>query len=64
MMIFALNDLDPAVRHAAREGLRFTSRKFTGFGLRAEATQEARRAAIGQWKDWYISLRPDAEFLE
>ena len=64
VLIFALTDPDPRVVWKARDGLRFTSRKFTGFGLPDQFSEQERRDVITQWKEWYLSIRPDAEFLD
>lgn len=58
-LIYALSDPDGRVVKAARDGLRFSSRKFKGFGLPDEPTAEERRQAISDWKTWYRSIRPE-----
>jgi len=63
-LVYALSDPDARVMRAARDGLRFHSRKFAGFGLGDDPSQEERQQAIKAWKDWYLSIRPDALFLE
>ena len=62
MLIRALDDRDPEVMLAARDGLRRLSRKFDGFGMPDEPTDEQRGQAIEKWKAWYLSIRPDTEF--
>ena len=63
VLIFALSDPDHRVATAARDGLRFISRKFNGFGMPDVPSNAERRAAIEKWKEWYLSIRPDAEML-
>jgi hypothetical protein len=64
VLIFALDDPDTRVARAARDGLRFISRKFGGFGLTFPAEAGQRQRAIAAWKQWYATIRPDAMFLE
>lgn len=62
-LIYALGDANLDVVREARDALRRMSRKPSGFGLPERPTSEAdRRAAIAQWKAWYLAVRPDAEF--
>ncbi len=62
-LIYALSDPDPRVAVAARDGLRFTSRKFDGFGLSDNPDAGEAAAVTEKWKQWYLSLRPNAKFL-
>ncbi|RCS55940.1 hypothetical protein DTL42_00685 [Bremerella cremea] len=62
-LIYALSDPDPRVAIEARDALRFVSRKIDGFGMPSDPTPPEREAAIQKWKDWYLSLRPNAIFL-
>ena len=48
----------------ADRGLRFLSRKFEGVGLPEQPSAGDIQAAIRAWKEWYKSVRPDAEFLD
>jgi hypothetical protein len=64
VLIYALSDPDMRVVREADKGLRFISRKFEGVGLPEEPKPEQARAAIGAWKAWYQSIRPNAEFLD
>lgn len=59
-LIFALTDPDKRVVIEARNGLRFISRKFEGFGLPTEYKETQLADAIERWKDWYLSIRPNA----
>jgi hypothetical protein len=73
-LIYALSDPDPATVLEARDGLRRISRKFDGFGLpdypldEGEAAVEdwriQQRAAVAEWKKWYLAVQPDAKFEE
>ena len=44
----------------ARNGLRFISRNFDGFGPPDEFTEQQRFESIDNWKKWYKSIRPTA----
>jgi hypothetical protein len=59
-LIFALSDPDPRVMRMARGGLRFISRKFSGFGLADSPTDQQRKSAIEAWQQWYSTIRPEA----
>jgi hypothetical protein len=61
-LIYALSDPDSRVVQSARDALRFVSRKFEGFGFEISQGEAAQAAAIKRWKDWFLSIRPDAEF--
>lgn len=62
LLIEALNDPDPGIFRAARLGLQFISRRFST-GVRSDEPNRAERnAEIDQWKQWYLSIRPDADF--
>jgi HEAT repeat protein len=61
-LIYALSDPDLRVMKTARDGLRFSSRKLGGFGLRDEPTPKERSEAIKAWKQWYLAIRPEAFF--
>jgi hypothetical protein len=63
-LIYALSDPDPRVARAARDGLRFISRRLEGFGLSPSLTPNDRGPAILKWKQWYRSIRPDAPLLD
>jgi hypothetical protein len=69
LLIFALNDPELGVVQAARDALRFTSRRFESFGpeipegtYEVEKFEKDRRKAIAEWKAWYLSVRPDHQF--
>ena len=59
-LIYALSDPDRRIVVEARNGLRFISRRFAGFGLPNDFTEKQRFEAISAWKEWYLALRPDA----
>ncbi|MCA9249152.1 MAG: hypothetical protein KDA42_18645, partial [Planctomycetales bacterium] len=61
-LIYALSDPNMAVMREARDGLRFVSRKFDGFGLGDKPTKEEVYVATEQWKAWYRTIRPQAYF--
>jgi hypothetical protein len=61
-LIAALDDPEWRVVLAADEGLRFLGRKLTSVDLGVTANNSVRQAAIKHWKDWYLAVRPDAEF--
>ena len=63
-LIFALSDPDTSVKRFARDGLRFISRKFDGFGMPDQASEAQSRQAQQRWKDWYLTMRPGYVFLE
>ena len=62
VLILALDDADPAVNRAAGEGLHQLSRKLGVFELSPQPTEAERRNLIQNWKAWYSSIRPDAQF--
>lgn len=59
-LIYAMTDPDDRVVREARDGLRFVSRKFNGFGLGDNFTDSERYNAIDRWKTWYRLVRPSA----
>ena len=63
-MIFALSDPDTSVRRYARDGLRFISRKFDGFGMPNDPTQGDLQQAQQKWRDWYRTMNPKHVFLD
>lgn len=63
-LIFGLSDGDHMVRKYARDGLRFISRKFEGFGMPDEPTNAEIRDAQRKWRAWYLTMRPDYVFLD
>ena len=64
VLIFALSDPDQRVARAARDGLRFVSRKLNGFGLADRPEDGEWRALQNQWKKWYLSIDPNGSLIE
>ena len=62
-LIYALTDPAPQVAREARDGLRFISRKFYGFGMPIPATKEQAISAQDKWTEWYLSIRPEGELM-
>lgn len=63
-LIFALSDPDESVRLYARDGLRFLSRKFDGFGMPKRPNTVQVEQAQQKWRDWYRSVNPKYVFLD
>jgi hypothetical protein len=57
-LIFALSDPDPRIVRAARDGLRFISRKVNGFGLSDSSSEAQQQKAQASWKAWLRSVKP------
>lgn len=62
-LIYALSDPAVQVAREARDGLRFLSRKFSGFSMPVPATKQQAMAAQQKWTDWYLSIRPEGELM-
>ena len=63
-LIFALSDPDQSVRRYARDGLRFLSRKFEGFGMPDQPNVAEIETAQQDWRDWYRTMNPKHVFLD
>jgi hypothetical protein len=63
-LLYALTDPDRRVVLEARNGLRFISRSFEGYGPPDEFTEQQRFEALDKWKNWYKSIRPTAVLEE
>ena len=63
VLIYALSDPDLRVVREARDGLRFISRKFQGFGMPDNLDASNRSAAIEKWREWFRSIQPGASFI-
>jgi HEAT repeat protein len=63
-LLYALTDPDRRVVLEARNGLKFISRSFEGYGPPDDFTQEQRFEALDKWKNWYKSIRPSAVLEE
>jgi hypothetical protein len=61
-LIYALSDPDAAVVRAARAALHRIARNWESAELPAQPADETRQAEIQQWKNWYLTVRPEAEF--
>jgi hypothetical protein len=62
-MIYAMSDPDVKVAKFAEDGLRLVSRRFD-LVVPESASDGTRKAAIENWKKWFLSLRPDYVFLD
>lgn len=62
-MLYALTDPDLRVCLEARDGLRFISRKFGGFGMPNKPNEEQKKLAQKAWTDWYFSVRPNGKLI-
>jgi hypothetical protein len=63
-LIYALSDPDVPTKRFARDGLRFISRRFDGFGMPDVPNEQEVREAQRAWRDWYRSLDPGYVFLD
>jgi hypothetical protein len=63
-LIYALSDPDQSVRRYARDGLRFISRKFDGFGMPDDPSLADVQNAQRKWRDWYRTMNPKYVFLD
>jgi len=59
-LLYAMTDPDKRVVREARDGLRFVSRRFAGFGLKDNFSDNDRYNAVDKWKTWYRRVRPGA----
>ena len=62
-LLYAMTDPDKRVVREARDGLRYVSRRFGGFGLTDNFDDGERYNVLDKWKKWYLRLRPDALIL-
>ncbi len=58
-LLYALADPDPRLAIEARDGLRFISRRFEGFGLKDKFSRPEQLEAADKWVKWYEGVRPD-----
>jgi hypothetical protein len=65
-LLYALTDPDDRVVLEADAALRFISRKLRGVGMPAEPNKEKKEAqdARHAWRNWYLSIRPNAELID
>ncbi len=59
-LLYAMTDPDRRVVREARDGLRFVSRRFEGYGLSDNFSENERYSALDKWKSWYRRIRPGA----
>jgi hypothetical protein len=64
LLLYALSDPDLRVCMEADKALRYLSRKFEGVGLTFPATRQEVTEAAKAWRQWYLSVQPDAELLD
>lgn len=64
VLVYALTDPDWRVARESRDALRYISRKFSGYGMPERAKAADKDLAAEKWKAWYLSIQPDAEFLD
>ncbi len=64
ILLYALTDPDLRIVRQADQGLRFISRKFAGVGLPEEPMAHHAKEAQQAWKEWFLSIRPDAELID
>lgn len=64
ILIFALSDPDWRIQKAARDGLRFISRNFDGFGMPEKPKRHEWQEAQKKWAEWYLSIRPDGNLIQ
>ena len=63
LLIYALSDPDDGVSVAARDALRFTSRRLDGFGMSDAPSDQEKQAAVAAWRAWYAGINPGAKFV-
>jgi hypothetical protein len=61
-LILALSDADWRIAVAADESLQFLARQTSPSRLTEQPNEKDRTAAVARWKQWYLAIRPDAEF--
>lgn len=61
-LVLALDDSDWRVAVAANQSLQSIARQISATSLGDKPSPQARAAAVGRWKQWYLAIRPDAEF--
>ncbi len=59
-LLYALSDPDARVVRAARDGLKYVSRRFDGYGPPDSFTETERYDALDKWKNWYRKVRPNS----
>lgn len=64
VLLYALSDPDIRVIREADRGLKFISRKLDGVVPLDIPNKETLTALRERWKQWYLSIKPDAELLD
>ncbi len=65
VLLYAMTDPDFRVVIEADAALRFISRRFGGVGMPVPPTNEKdARDARESWREWYRTIKPDAEFID
>ena len=64
VLLYALSDPDIRIIREADKGLKFVSRKLQGVVELDTPTKEKLTALRTRWRDWYLSIKPDAELLD
>lgn len=62
-LLYALSDDDPRLAIEARDGLRFVSRRFDGYGLKDKFSREEQLEALDKWVKWFQGVRPDVPIV-
>lgn len=63
-LLYALTDPDIRVARAANEGLKFVSRKVSGYEMPEKPDESTMKALKQRWTEWYLALVPDAVLLD
>jgi len=63
-LLFAMTDPEPDVAIAAHRALEFISRKVDVFRLAADPYKTDFKSLERKWRDWYLSIRPDARLYD
>lgn len=63
LFIYALGDADASVFAEGCQGLLFLSRQTSSDAIPTNPSAATRQALVEKWKGWYLSIRPDADFL-
>jgi hypothetical protein len=62
VLVLALDDSDWRVARAADRSLQSIARQVAASDLGEKPNGQTRASAITRWKQWYLAVRPDAEF--
>jgi len=61
-LVLALDDSDWRIAVAANQSLQLIARQTAAPSLGDKPSPQARAGAVTRWKQWYLAIRPDAEF--